>query len=380
MTPLEAATHADPYPYYARLRQEAGLRFDTELGLWVASRAETVQAVLAHPDCRVRPTGEPVPGAIAQGTAGQVFGRLMRMNEGERHQCPRRVIEPALSAMATDTIADSVTHLVSTADSLNELMFSVPVSVMAVLLGFAPKQLREVAQRTRDFVACLSPLSNALQLRNADTAASRLGQMFSVLLGDPVQQSGLLKAICRNDAVSTWQDPEALVANLIGLLSQTCEATAGLIGNSLVALQRQPQRFEDIRRTPTLAVAWVEEVARYDSPVQNTRRFVAERCVIGQSVLEAGDTVLLLLASANRDPDVNPDPDRFLLERQSRRIFSFGSGKHQCPGQHLAFTIASQVLQALLHRQPALLARPFSYWPSLNGRIPRFHDGQETAQ
>lgn len=85
MTPLEAATHADPYDYYSRLRRTGGLLFDAELGLWVASTAEVVAAVLAHPDCRVRPHHEPVPAAIAQGAAGQVFARLMRMNEGTAH-------------------------------------------------------------------------------------------------------------------------------------------------------------------------------------------------------------------------------------------------------------------------------------------------------
>ena len=74
MTPLEAATHADPYDYYSRLRRTGGLLFDAELGLWVASTAEVVAAVLAHKDCRGRPHHEPVPAAIAQGAAGQVCG------------------------------------------------------------------------------------------------------------------------------------------------------------------------------------------------------------------------------------------------------------------------------------------------------------------
>ncbi|MBJ2293451.1 cytochrome P450 [Pseudomonas sp. MF5691] len=371
MTPLDAATYADPYPYYAQLRQASGLWFDPGLGLWVASRADTVAAILAHPACRVRPPGEPVPQAIAHGAAGQVFGRLMRMNDGARQQCPRQAIEPLLSAVTIEHIAQSVARAWGSTDDLNELMFSVPVSVMALLLGFAPSQLPEVARYTRDFVACLSPLSDAAQRRDADFAAVRLSQLFSGLL---LQPGSLLKAIGRHNV-----DAETLIANLIGVLSQTCEATAGLIGNSLVALQRHPQRHEAICQAPALASAWVEEVARYDSPVQNTRRFVAERCVIGESVLEVGDIVLLLLASANRDPVGNPDPDSFLLERRSRRIFSFGSGKHQCPGQHLALSIASMVLQVVLARQPATLTRPFSYWPSLNSRIPKFHDVQETA-
>jgi cytochrome P450 len=227
--------------------------------------------------------------------------------------------------------------------------------------------LASVAGLTRDFVACLSPLSSEPQLLKADAGASRLRQMFSDLL----EETALLAHLRSGN----WQDADVLTANLIGLLSQTCEATAGLIGNSLVMLARRPDLVDRILHTPALALSLVEEVARYDSPVQNTRRFVAEGCTIGNRVLAAGDSILVLLACANRDVEANPNPDIFELERAHRRLFSFGSGRHQCPGQRLALSIASQAVSALLHRQPGLLAGAgrFSYWPSLNGRIPRFH-------
>ena len=366
MTPLEAATHADPYAYYARLRRNEELLFDAELGLWVASRAETVEAVLAHPDCRVRPPHEPVPPAIAQRAAGQVFARLMRMNEGAAHRCPRAIIEPALAALDAQHVATVVRQLSTRMKTPDEWMFTLPVSVVAHLLGVPCTQLKAVAGLTRDFVACLSPLSNAAQLQKADIGVSQLSQMFNGVL----EEIGLLALIRRGD----WQDAQVLNANLIGLLSQTCEATAGLIGNTRVLLCQRPDLVEQILRAPTLVAALVEEVARYDSPVQNTRRFVARRCTIGRRVVEAVDTFLVLLAASNRDPDANPDPDTFQLEGAHRRVFSFGSGRHHCPGQTLALTIASHVILAMLQRQPSLFASaiPFSYWPSLNGRIPSF--------
>lgn len=367
MTPLQAATHVDPYPYYAGLRRNPELMFDADLGLWIASRASTVEAVLAHPDCRVRPLNEPVPKSLAQGAAGEVFARLMRMNEGQAHRCPRAAVEPALAAVGAQPIADVVGQLIDSMGNLDTLMFGLPVSVVAALLGFQAQQLASVAGLTRDFVACLSPLSSEPQLLKADAGASRLRQMFSDLL----EETALLAHLRSGD----WQDADVLTANLIGLLSQTCEATAGLIGNSLVMLARRPDLVARIQHAPALALSLVEEVARYDSPVQNTRRFVAEGCTIGNRVLAAGDSILVLLACANRDVEANPNPDSFELERAHRRLFSFGSGRHQCPGQRLALSIASQAVSALLHRQPGLLAGAgrFSYWPSLNGRIPRFH-------
>lgn len=386
MTPFEAAAHAAPYTYYSRLRQKKGLFFDTDLGLWVACEAAAVEAILQHPDCRVRPGHEPVPPAIAHGPAGGVFGKLMRMNEGARHQCPRAVIEPTLMAVPAQNVATLVCSLVGrlehSAEGFNGLMFSLPVSVLAALMGFQADQLQTVARLTRDFIACLSPLSNASQLRRADVAANRLGQMLNTLLNDQLPKSDFLADICRACTASNWQDQDALIANLIGVLSQTCEASAGLIGNTLVALQQQPGLLKEVTRTPALANELIAEIARYDSPVQNTRRFVARQCTIGDSVLHAGDTVLLLLASANRDPSSNPDPDRFLLKRIRRKNYSFGHARHQCPGQQIALTIAAESILALL-QQPATSLMPplrWSYLPSLNGRIPLWSNCLETEQ
>lgn len=386
MTPFEAATHTDPYVYYSGLRRQNGLLFDADLRLWIASSAKAVEAILGHPDCRVRPLNEPIPPAIAQGVAGMIFGRLMRMNEGPQHLCPRMAIEPALASVETDSIADIVSRVVETLDNpvenLDELMFTLPLSVIAALIGLPSSRLQEVARLTRDFVACLSPLSDEIQLDEANSGATRLSQLFSALLSIDDESIRFMSHIRSGCETTAWGDHDALIANLIGLLSQTCEATAGLIGNTLVALHRNPDLIEDMKPTPALVAELVAEVARYDSPVQNTRRFVAKRCAIGDSVLEAGDTVLVLLASANRDPSANPDPDSFLLERTQRRTFSFGSGRHECPGQQLALTLASEAILIWLHRHPSSSDRSnrWSYLPSLNGRIPKFYRDRETQQ
>lgn len=386
MTPFEAATHADPYPYYSSLRRQNGLLFDADLRLWIASSAKAAEAILGHPDCRVRPLHEPIPPAIAQGIAGLIFGRLMRMNEGPQHFCPRMAIEPALASIQTESIAEVVACVVETLDkpfeNLNELMFTLPVSVIAMLIGLPSSLLQEVAKLTRDFVACLSPSSTETQIGKANSGAARLTQLFNALLNSEDERSRLLSHIWSGCEATSWKDHDAVVANLIGLLSQTCEATAGLIGNTAVALHRNPDLISDLQLTPSLVADLVSEVARYDSPVQNTRRFVAKRCIIEGTVLEAGDTILVLLASANRDCFANTDPDSFILKRALQRTFSFGSGRHECPGQRVALTIASEAILAWLRQQPGPSARPYlwSYLPSLNGRIPQFKHGRDTQQ
>ncbi|PXX57737.1 Cytochrome P450 [Pseudomonas sp. LAMO17WK12:I10] len=168
------------------------------------------------------------------------------------------------------------------------------------------------------------------------------------------------------------QDRDSLIANLIGLLSQTFEASAGLIGNTLCALLGDRRLLADLRAAPTRVADLLAEVQRHDPPVQNTRRFVAAPCSIAGVTLEPGAVVLVLLASANRDPQLNPQPDRLLLERQARRSFSFGSDRHQCPGQELALAIASAVVGALARQSTLDQPIAWTYKPSLNGRIPLF--------
>lgn len=369
MDPIIAATHADPYPYYAQLRAEGGLVFHQGLKLWVASSAAAVAAVLAHPDCHVRPSAEPIPKTIAKGLAGEVFGRLMRMNEGERQRCPRSAIEPGLALIDVHEVQALVRARLITPDAegLSKAMFRGPVCVVAALLGFSPAQARFVSELTADFVACLSPLSNPVQLHAAHAAAEQLRGYFIELLEDPDAQSPLLLGIRQR---FTSSDNELLIANLIGLCSQTYEATAGLIGNALVALIRNPSLQRDLPSTDDL----VAETQRFDPSVQNTRRFVAAPCEIDGISLNSGDTILVLLASANRDPQINDSPDAFILERPNRRSFTFGSGRHQCPGQFLALSIASATLMQILAMKPALDGLTWHYRASLNGRIPLFSE------
>ena len=366
MDPIIAATHVDPYPYYAQLRAQGGLVFHQGLNMWVASTAQAVAAVLAHPDCHVRPAAEPVPKAIAGGMAGRVFGQLMRMNEGERQRCPRSAIEPGLALIDVDEVNSLVAARLITphADGLYNAMFRGPVCVVSALLGFTPAQGRAISELTAEFVACLSPLSDQAQLNAAQAAAEHLRGYLIELLDDADNKSPLLAGI-RGRFTG---DPETLFANLIGLFSQTFDATAGLIGNALLAVIRHPllleARAEDV----------IAETQRFDPSVQNTRRFVAAPCEIEGVSLDSGDVILLLLASANRDPQLNDRADVFLVDRPQRSSFTFGAGRHHCPGHVLALGIASATLREILAHRPALEQFAWAYRPSLNGRVPVFRD------
>ncbi len=382
--PLAAVVHPDPYPYYAALTAGPPLVHHRDLDVWLATRAASVTAVLADPACRVRPASEPVPRACAGLPAGDLFARLVRMNDTpERHATPKHALRQALDGFDPDRLARRAAVLAGRerpdprdGAALDAWLFATPVTVLADWLGFAPDDWPDVRAALHAFVACLSPLSNPQQLaRASDAAQALMGRMTALVAATDAGDATLVAAVQRAARATGWRDAEARVANLVGLLSQTYEATAGLLGNALIAWLTQPGLAAALGGRPGEDVAaLVAETARHDPPVQNTRRYVAARTQVAGVTLEAGSTVLVLLAAANRDPRANPAPERFLLTRPARATFGFGAGPHRCPGERVAHVIATAALGELLKDwgRPPRGVPAWGYRASANARLPRF--------
>jgi cytochrome P450 len=376
--PIAAVTHADPFPYYAMLRSGPPLAYDSRLRLWVASRADVVVQALVHPALRVRPPAEPVSAAIAGTPAGELFSRLVRMNDGPLHTTHKPLLQQALAGLDPAAGRGAALHVAGLlpTDALDDWCFALPVCSVARLLGFDDDALPQLAQWMRDFVACLSPLSSSAQLAAASEAVEPLLERMAALAARAATQpDSLLSAVlaqARHEPEAEWR---VLHANLVGLLSQTYEATAGLLGNGVVALAREPALQAALRANPAQANDFIDEVARWAPSVHNTRRFVDRPITLAGVPLAQGDALLLVLAAANRDPALNPEPDRFRLERADRRTLGFGRGVHQCPGQALALNIAGAGIEALLAMDLDLSAHvpaTLGYRPSVNARIPVF--------
>ncbi|MFA9216423.1 MAG: hypothetical protein ACEQSK_04880, partial [Sphingomonadaceae bacterium] len=244
---LDAVGHFDPYPYYDQLAARGGLHFDPALQLWVAASAASVKAVLGHAACRVRPPAQPVPAPIVGGSAGEVFAALVRMNDGERHAQPKLALQRALAALPLAEAQQRATRLGRQLwrgdGGLSHWLCEVPVTVVASLMGFPAEQLPALAAWMGRFVACLSPLSSPGQLADAHQCARDLLATFRTLLQQqpPPAPDTLLALVWAEAQAAGWDDARAILANLVGLLSQTYEASAGLLGNSVVALVRQPE-------------------------------------------------------------------------------------------------------------------------------------------
>ena len=314
--PLAAVTHAAPHDYYRRLADGPPLRFDAGLDCWVAAGAG-VKAVLDHPDCHVRPFGQPVPLHLLGTPCGAIFAELVRMNDGARHAAPKQVLMQLLAGIDLARLHDETArlardHLPGSAAELNQLMFDVPLYAVAQMLGFAAADRPQIARWTRDFVAAMPVQADQAVVARAQVAAMGLQDTFS--------------------ALHPGARP-ALRDNLIGLLVQTCEATAGLLGNEVLALRKDNSE-------PVLAI-------------HNTRRYAACDLELDGMAIRQGQMILVLLASAG---------------------LGFGHGAHRCPGQAVAQTIVAAILSAW-SGAIGRLALDWHYRLSPNARIPLFAAG-----
>lgn len=379
--PLQAVTHPNPYPYYAELRERGPLVRDETLNLWVAAQATTVRTVLADQRLTVRPVDERVPRAISGQPAGDVFAQLARMNEGEDHRIARQALINGLSRVDTETVFRAAraqaAQLIAGFDTgdaglLDALAFALPVHVIAELIGLPADDGLEAT--VRQFVACLSPASTSEALSAAHEAASRLQARLHPLTHASAPTSKLIERIISGGLEASTQLPNPLVSNLLGLFSQTFDATAGLVGNSVVTLTQYRDVAARLRTAPFDIHAFVHEVARFDPAVHNTRRFVRETISIDGVTLQPGDAVLVVLAAASRDEAVSASADQFAIDREQMPLFGFGAGRHACPGETIARAMTAGVVAGLIangfnFEEPALR---WTYRPSLNSRIPKF--------
>lgn len=378
LDPITAATAPDPYPYYRELVAHRPVYRDERLGLWVVSGAAAVQSMLANPAARVRPPAELVPKALSGSPAGAVFGAFARMTDGPAQAAMKRAIQAALAEITAAQVSRLTRAWLADRfgdggpvdiQALDEVAGTLPVAVVAGLLGIPRSAHAGVRGAVAAFAAGLAPSASAAQVAASGPAADRLLDTLRAL----PPGTGVLS---RPTAAAEGQAATAILANALGLLFQTYDATAGLIGNTLLAAARHREAWTRAANGARL-MDFVDEVQRHDPPVQNTRRFLAAEIRLAGQTMRPGDSVMLVLAAANHDAEANAAPERFDIDRKDRRSFTFGAERHACPGALIAMVIAAFAVEVLVPRLAGIdrLAHGIRYRPLPNARIPVFAQG-----
>jgi cytochrome P450 len=355
------------YDFYEEVRSADELFWDRTLGAWVATGHAVVSSAAGHRGLSsVRyPDIEAVSEELRP--LARVLSRQMLYSDAPDHARLRALISKAFTPRAVATlrarIVEAVDRIITRAvpagrmDIVADLARPLPLTIICDLL--------DVPQQDRPALAAWSePVAEAIGNSRLDADRTReaaqsmqhlldyLGRLLTRHDTPPAPHT--LRALVSAQAKNTDQDVDELLANCALLLIAGHETTTHFIGNATLALLHHPEAADQLRSHPELLPAAVEELLRYDAPVQlMLRRARHDLDLAGRAITE-GQTVLLVCGAANRDPAAFPDPHVLDFERPGGRHMSFGHGPHFCLGAMLARLEGEIVLQALLTRLPGL--------------------------
>ena len=355
---------ADPYPYYSRLRTEDPVHIGRR-GVWILTRYDDVALVLR--DLRFgRKAFTAAMGASSADPADSGMGVSMLFQDPPDHTRLRALVSEAFTPSLvpalrqhTRQVADALLDRVRDAgamDLIADFAFPLPVYVISEILGVPAADRDLFRQWSLDIARGLdSPPASPAFERNA-AAQVEITAYFRALIAER-RKCPQTDLVTRLIAAETAGDrlTESELLDLCSLLFFTGhQTTINLIGNGILALLRHPMELRRLRDHPGLLPGAVEELLRYDSPVQRTGRMANTSVEIGGKTIPKGAVVLAMLGAANRDPAKFPDPARLDIARRENRHLAFGSGARFCLGAPLARLEGSIAIGTLLRRLPEL--------------------------
>jgi cytochrome P450 len=388
---LDYSNRADPWPLYARLRETPVSRSDD--GSYVVSTYREIVALLHDP--RVSsdrrnlpptvgggppeedPPGEPPSFLVLDPPVHDRLRRLANRHFGPPHT-PDRIdrMQPDLTGIVTDLIDGFADR--DRVDLVDHFAYPFPVTVICELLGVPREDEPRFHGWVDAIVEAIAPVGDdaARLQRERVRALTELHRYLDELADARLRDPGddLLSGLLTDDAPDGRMSREQVLSTARLLLIAGHETTVNLITNGMLTLLRHPDVLRRLRQDPGLVVGVVEEVLRYEPPVQFLPWRIAldEIDVLG-TVIATGSAITLVLAAGNRDPAHVPDPDRFDPDRPNNEHLGFGGGIHYCFGAPLARLEAQLALTELVRRldSPRLVSDPPPYRSSPVLRGPR---------
>jgi len=385
LNPYEPGFFDDPYDQYRRLRELRPVH-ESPLGPWTLTRYDDCSRLLRDPSLSV---DEQHSAYNARAEMFEAAG-VDRRNRGSRailnidppdHTRIRRLVSKAFTPRRVEALLPRVQQLVDgmlddaeargDMDVIADLAFPLPFAVISEMLGMPQADALSLREWSHTLVTSLEPLTSPEDIPKmmgaSDNMVAHVGAAIEWKRREPADD--LLSAMIAAEEAGDRLTPDELRDQVILLFVAGHETTVNLIGNGTLALLRNPDQLARLRAQPELIANAIEELLRYDSPVQFTRRIALEPLEIDGNHIEPGSFIFTILGAANHDPEhFGPDADSLdLTRRDAPHHISFGGGIHHCLGAVLARAEARIAIGSVAQRFPGIqLATDEPAW---NGRL-----------
>lgn len=355
---------ARPYEQYAALRENDPVHWSF-VQCWFVARYADVTAVLK--DHRRFESSPIVPHRVGRngGREDEIWSVqkcwMMSLNP-PAHARVRSLVSRSFAPQVVDQLRAKVARAATTlleencggdvVDFVRDFAVPLPIRLMLELFGVSPEHMTKLKEWSTAIGRTLETVIDRDIMERANAAT----ESFAALLKDLIEQrrdgagDDMLSLLMRKDDTGAALSDDEVIANAILIFSAGHETTTNALANTLYLLTRQPELLATLRTTPALRRSALEECLRHESPVQMLARRAKEDVVVGDKTIRAGQRVVVLLGSANRDPAQFDAPDEVRLDRSPNAHIAFGQGIHYCLGSPMARLELEVALNLLIER------------------------------
>lgn len=389
--PADPAVMADPFPVYARLRDQDPVHWSPSLKSWIITRYTDVRDLLLSDDLSVKRLTQfynALPPADAELLKDIIhyLNLWLAFRDPPDHTRVRRIMRHAFTAKAIEDMRPQIIEITdmlldrleasgkNDVDLIREFALQLPAFVIMDLLDVPRDMLADFKEWSDDMAVFIGGARNSRdKYERAARGCQKMSSYFAQLIKERTENpkpSFLMDLINARDEGDKLSEDE-LIATCILVLFAGHETTTNLIGNATLLLLRHPDQLAKLKADPGLIDSTIEEVLRFDGPTNALVRVAAQDHDLHGRQIREGGRVFVMVNSANRDPRMFDDADRFDITRQQNRHLTFGQGIHLCLGAKLAREEGRIAVERLFARFPNLALDPAAPPEWLDAMVPR---------